>query len=229
MAANNALFVFNNSTKELEVNRLEATKIDEYQVLFNRDKGSKGDASGRRKLIASAELYCIYLVYDVRSIYYNLPMKEKKAKARKDAKLPDNWKEDKEFEQAVERYIADFKLTATGSAYAVAESAYYNIAKDTEGYQQEIASLKELLQERINKLKGKKAEKLGDMELVTVVGELQGCLTAIVALQKDVINNVIKNFSPLGKTVKELASAYIEEGGTSRIPVGGGEIGNREE
>lgn len=223
----NVLFMLN-SDRELEVNKLEAKKIKEYAVLFNRDKGSIGDSEGRKKLIATAEIFYIYLVYDVRSIYYNLPIDYRKKKAIEDAGLPPTWKEDKEVLAAIERYKEDFKLTSAGLAYAVAEKAYHSTARDTQELQEELMELKELAKHFIAKTKGQTIHEGNKIELTDTVSQITAILSEITKVQKQVLDN-IKTFSSLGNTVKELAAKFTEEGGSLRTPVGGGEIYNREE
>ena len=229
MAEVQTLFVINPSG-ELEVNKPEARKIFEYDVLFKRDKGAAGigDPTGSKKVIACAEIYYIYLVYDVRSPYYNLSIEERKVKAREDAKLPDKWKEDKELELAVERYKQDFKLTAAGKAYSVAERAYHTMATDTEDLQDNIITLKGLLKKVMVKLEAKGPAQLGEIELTNTANQANAIIAEIAKTQKAIIDN-IKQFAPLGNTVKELAAKFAEEGGSMKVPVGGGRLGNREE
>jgi hypothetical protein len=69
----NTLFTLN-ITGELEISKPEVKSVKAFKVLFDRDKGSPGDSEGIKQLIACAEIYYIYLVYDVRSILYNLPL-----------------------------------------------------------------------------------------------------------------------------------------------------------
>ena len=224
----NTLFAIN-SFGDFEINKVEAKKIEEYNALLVRDKGGiyKGDYDGRHKMKASMEIYYIYLVYDPRSLYYNLPVNERKLKARKDCKLPDNWKEDDLVLAAIVRYQYDFKLTAAGQAYIVAEKAYYTIAKDTEEIQDELTNLKQLLKTVSNKLQVGGPTKLGEGELTTLAHQVNAILGKISKTQKDIMTN-ISGFPKLQQTVKELATKFADEGGSMKIPVGGGTVGNRE-
>lgn len=215
--------------KNFVVNKTEALKIKEYEVLYKRDKGSNGDSSGRAKKIFNAEIYYIYLVHDVRSAYYRLPVPERKQMALRDSGLGEaKWKEDKEFLEAVARYKEDFKLTASGAAYVAAEQALYSIAQDTMDNQEEVAKYKELIKgikERLNK---QGPQGLGDMEKVSAINEVVAVMGKITSLQKEQMTN-IKGFKDLQKQVKELAGIFIEEGGSVRVPAGGYELGRREE
>lgn len=221
----NTLFILS-VDGELEVSKPEAKSIPAYKALFDRDKGSIGDSDGRKKRIACAEIKYIYLVYDVRSIYYNLPLNEKKSKARANVGLPDNWKEDEVLEIAKEQYLADFQLTGAGKAYFVAERGYHSLASDCALIQDTIVELKALLISRVKTLESNK--KLGAVELQTVVEETNNVMSEIVKLQDNLMKNIEK-FDKIGQTVKQLAAKFAEEGGNLRTPVGGGELGNREE
>ncbi len=226
MSGFNTLFLLN-THGELEVNKPEARKIKEYATLFIRDRSSVGDADGRKKLVSCAEIYYIYLIYDVRSPYYNLPLIEKKKKAKVDAKLAKNWVEDEAIELAIERYKEDFKLTASGKAYAVAERAYHAQASDTELLQEELLNLRGLLESILKKINNK-AVAPNDIEVTTRINEISAIMNQMTSTQKAIFEN-IKTFTTLGKAVKDLAAAFIEEGGNLKTPVGGGTLGNREE
>jgi hypothetical protein len=229
MSSSQTLFTLNNSG-ELEVNKPEARSILEYEVLFKRDKGGAitGDNNGSKKFLACAEIYYIYLVHDVRSPYYNLSLIEKKKKAREDAKLPDRWKEDKELDAAVARYKEDFKLSSAGKAFVVAERAYHTMGTDTEDLQDGVIVLKETLKNIMRKVSAKGPAQLGEIELINATSEANAVILEISKTQKAIIDN-IKQFASLGDTVKVLAAKFAEEGGSMRTPVGGGQLGNREE
>lgn len=219
---NNIFFV--NADKELEINKIEAFRIDSFAKLIKRDTGSKGDVSGKRLYIATGELYYIYLQYDIRSIYYNLSDEDKEIKARKDSKLPDNWKTDKVFEQAIKDYKDCFKLTAAGNAYIVAEKSYFSITEDTREMQEEVIELKATLKKTQAQLKVSKNDPL---QITSLTADITAILTKLTIVQKNIMANV-KLFKELGDTVKILATKFIEEGGNLKSIVGDGELGRRE-
>lgn len=209
-----------NKDKELEINKPEVKKVPEYKALFDRDKGNKAT-----QMLACDELFYIYLVHDVRSKYYNLDLEEKKIKAKKDAKLPDKWKEDEKLENAVIRYKEDFKLSSSGNAYAVAERAAYTMSEDTSIMQDNLIRLKREAQGKLNKLQ---SDTIGELEKATIINEYLAIVSNITKIQKDILTN-IKEFKGLNKLVKDLAIEFAEDGGSLRVVVGGGTVGNREE
>lgn len=219
----NNLFIINHD-KELEINKIEAVKIDSFAKLLKRDTGSKGDPRGNKSYIACAELFYIYLMHDIRSEFSNLDSIIKEEKSRKLSKLPDNWKSDKVFEQAVKDYQDHFRLTASGNAYVVAEKSYFTITEDTRELQEELVNLKSLLKSTVAKIN---VNKNNPMEIATLAGDLKAIMNDTVSIQKKIMDN-IKMFSGLGDQVKILATKFIEEGGNLKTPVGGGEVNRRE-
>jgi hypothetical protein len=223
----NQIFLLNDDL-ELEINKPEARKIPEFKVLIERDKGSVGDSDGRKKYVACAEIYYIYLVYDVRSIYYFIPMVEKKEHAKKDAKLIDGWKEDQDIINAINAYRESFKLTAAGRAFISSEKAYMSFTIDTEDMLNAIDKYKELLKVVDLKIDAMTKTESPKMELTSKINEAQAIMEQISSLQSKVITNIEK-FPKLQKTVKELAETFAKEGGSMKLVVGGRSTFNRED
>lgn len=222
-----ALFILSNSG-ELEINKPEARRVPEFKALFDRDLGSKGDYDGKKKYIACAELYYIYLVHDIRSLYSNEDIDARKEKAKRDAGLPSNWKEDSVLASAVEAYKEQFKLSADGSAFITAERLYYTAAKDVEYMIDATIELKSLLYSVMNRLKPSAGKtKLGDVETLTLAKEAQGLIKEIASNQKSMIDTA-KTFDSLSKLVNQLALNFLASEGSLKTPVGGGELNERE-
>lgn len=227
MTSMNQIFLLNNDL-ELEINKPEARKIPEFKVLIERDRGSAGDSDGRKKYIACAEIYYIYLVYDVRSIYYFIPMVEKKERAKKDAKLIDGWKEDQDIINAINAYKESFKLTAAGRAFVSAEKAYMSFTIDTEDMLNAIEKYKELLKVVDMKIDAMTKTESPKMDLTSKINEAQALMEQITTLQHKVVTNIEK-FPKLQKIVKDLAETFAKEGGSMKLVVGGRETFNRED
>lgn len=211
---------------ELIVNRKECYLIPEFKVLFDRDKGSKNDLSGRNKYIACSELRYIFYAHDPRSEYYNAPMSLAHSIMLDLSGLPSNWKTDKVFEQAVEKYKTLQKLSSAGSAYFAADSALYEAGADTKYLADIIKEQKEYLRGLL-KSKSKASKELTDADF-TELTKLTSTLNNIMKAQNDQLA-IIKKMPELSKTVKVLRENYSEEESDDHVMVGGGHKGNRED
>ena len=206
------------------VNKPEARKIKEFEVLFKRDKG----LDGKNKRLACAEIYLIYLVYDIRSQSHNLPYDERFERGKEIAKIPERWRIDKDWLAAVNRYQLEFELSSTGKAYAVAERGAFIFAKDVEMMQEGLINNKQLLEVTLKRIKRPKQNDADlDLSNIQAIKDVTAIMLDMVIIQEKMMGNV-KKFPDYQKTVKDLASAFLEEGGSLEIKVGGEEIGNRE-
>ena len=98
------LFEFNDG--KISLARAEIGLYKEFAAILRRDRGSDSDSDGRKKFMAMKEFHYIYLTCDGDS---NLRDKgfagqELKEKAREEAELPDNWKEDAFIKAAMRKY-----------------------------------------------------------------------------------------------------------------------------
>lgn len=98
--------IFRVENDELVLDKDYLRGIPEFKAILERDKGSKGDADGRRKLQAFKELYYIYMIASLFSYVnkggYN--DKDKHTYALKESGLEDNFKVDSEIKKAIEKY-----------------------------------------------------------------------------------------------------------------------------
>lgn len=92
-------------TLEVEVSPY-ALQIQEFKNLVRRDKGMKGDSTGRHKKRARAELAYIWLMYNPKSGFVESYDDEevRHKEVVNSLELPDSWKVDKTIEAAVEKY-----------------------------------------------------------------------------------------------------------------------------
>lgn len=102
------LFVLNESTFLVELNKEWISTIKEFRALIKRDKGIKGDTQARQKLKAQKEFTFIYHYCDFRSQYANYSEKERRTNALQNAELEPNLKieDDPDLLAAVEVYLA---------------------------------------------------------------------------------------------------------------------------
>jgi hypothetical protein len=220
-----------NVNGDLEINKPEARNVKAFNTLIRRDRGSIGDSEGKIKKRANAELLYIYLVYDPRSMFYNLPLKFREQKAIEYTGLPSDWKPDEAIDIAISTYLNEYaKLSPIANAYYAAERALFNTAEDVHDIQENIGYYK-LLAKKVNKVlmeESSQGVKIGNTELITNLKEATAILSALTKLQSDSIK-IINDLPKVEQTVKELLGKYAEEGGNVKSIVGGGELGNREE
>jgi hypothetical protein len=80
-----------------------ARTIPAFRDLITRDRGSKGDSQGRKKLQAARELAYIYFMENPKSQYMALP-EDKREERVINAVFPEPWKPDKAVQKAREVY-----------------------------------------------------------------------------------------------------------------------------
>lgn len=92
-------------TLEVEISAY-ATQVEEFKRLIKRDKGMKGDSTGRYKKRARAELAYIWLMYNPKSPYMESHDDEgmRHESIVDSLDLPEDWKIDDEMQQAIDKY-----------------------------------------------------------------------------------------------------------------------------
>jgi len=90
----------------VELNKTWITTIKEFKKIVTRDKGSDGDADGRRKLQAIKEFTFIYHFCDYRSQFINYGNLDREIEAIRNSDLPPDFKYEKDSDllEAVARY-----------------------------------------------------------------------------------------------------------------------------
>lgn len=90
---------------ELPVFNPEVRMIREFNDLLVRDKGSKGDADGRKKYIAIKELtYVHFMAYYNSEFIASYSEEERPKRIKESIGLPTDWKPDAKVELAVLKY-----------------------------------------------------------------------------------------------------------------------------
>lgn len=83
----------------------EARMIREFKVIIERDKGSKGDASGRFKKLSTKELAYVHFMTHYNSEFVtSYAESERPTRVIKHLDLPDGWKADATLEMAMITY-----------------------------------------------------------------------------------------------------------------------------
>lgn len=90
----------------LVIDKDEVRAIPEFKTILERDRGSKGDADGRKKFKAFKEFFYIYWMADFESWISRggYSEKEKHKLAVKEALLEEDWKADIDIKLAIEKY-----------------------------------------------------------------------------------------------------------------------------
>lgn len=210
---------------EVVVFKKQCFLIPEFKVLFDRDKGCKQDPSGRKQMIACGEMKYIYFYNDPRSEYYNTPLNASLDTVLDLSGLPKNWKIDKVFEQAIDKYKELQRLSSAGMAYFSADAALYDLGEDTKELSSIVRELKsEIRLELKQRQKKNKEYTLEDLEFVT---KLINKLDAVTKTQDNILN-VINKIPKLILTIKSLKEQYAQEDNEHQTLIGDRELGNRE-
>lgn len=211
---------------EVVVHKKQCLQIPEFKALFDRDKGCKQDPKGRHQIVACGELKYIYYYNDPRSEFFNTPIGASQNTVMDLAGLPANWKTDKVFDKAVDKYKELQRLSSAGKAYFSADAALYDLGEDTKMLSEIVRELKgelRVFQQAIQKKS--KEHTLEELELITkVINKLD----AITSTQNKVID-IINKLPKLIITIKSLKEQYAQEEEENNIVVGGRELGNRED
>jgi hypothetical protein len=100
------LFELDPATRLVNLNKEWISTIREFKKLITRDKGSEGDADGRKKLRAIREFTFIYHFCDYRSKFVNYSEQDKYVECLRNAELPVELdiEKDPDFLSAIMRY-----------------------------------------------------------------------------------------------------------------------------
>jgi len=220
---NRSLFILDQDSKELIVNRLEAKKVPEFLKLFKRDMKRKGDTQGREKKQFNREMLYIYLITDPKSIFRDLSNKEKKYQARRFAELDTLWKEDLSVKAAIVKYEELLMLTGIEVAYYNASKGLYSIGQDLD-----------LFNEANERARGKIRELNGELDMGTPdeIERVEAQLNSLIEVLSSNTQEVIKLSTLLPKAYQGLEDLYDkmmkEKQGKKKL-YGGGELGSRED
>lgn len=222
MRDNSDIFIINEEGT-LEINKDEIRGIKEYRELLAKDKGSEGDADGRKKYLAYKELMYVHLFASPLSIYRDLPETKRHENSKLDARLPDTWKKRKHVINACVRYERDMGLSSLMNSYLNANRAVYGVGEDIEFFNSERARLRNSITEDRDKLSSETLEgEIQDLE-----NRLNNNTEALLAIGKKIIS--LSNSLPDAfKTLENLKERLSKESGGKVELYGGGKLNNRE-
>lgn len=194
----------------------EIRGVKEFKVLLERDKGSEGDADGRKKLHAFKEFYYIYLTCDFKSYLVNGGYTEKEIhlKAVKGAGLPEGWKADAAIKAAMAVYT-EIQEDETPTATFLIKTIQ-GVRMGTKVMQVAINAMEATL-DLMSSPKEGETPNLSDLLLNT----------DNLAKQLEIINKMANAFPKTLKTLEELQDKITKEKSGKQLARGGEEIGNR--
>jgi hypothetical protein len=194
----------------LELNTDEVLLIPEFKRLVKRDRGSEGDADGRKKLRAYAEFAYIYHTCDPSShpTTKGMSKKEADAWARRSCNLPTGWKVDEDMEAAIQRYK---ELRPSPSSLVLRTiKRGLNVSNDA------IEKLIDRVQLNLNKLDAPpqaEDEKDIEKEFSLLVDKLHADLKRLLGLSHQ-LPETIATISELEEEVaKEISEGHTMKGG----------------
>lgn len=111
---------------QLPVFNPEARLIKAYKALIERDKGSPGDADGRKKKLATKELAFVALYVGLASPYNrNYSKEEREAVLIRELELPLTWKIDDVVKEAMREYEKT-QITPSSAMLVSVRNALYS-------------------------------------------------------------------------------------------------------
>ncbi len=191
----------------------EALELKAFKALVTRDKGSKGDADGRKKYRAKKEFAFIYHMVSADSPYSGFEKSKRQNTLIKDLFGEEEWKMDAEVLEALNLYQ---RITTTG-AIRVLQTLRDSLNTTDDVIQKLITNI----QERIKSEDYKK-----------IVTNRVGTPISGISLIMDDLTSLIKLSNEIPKTLdvieKQEEKAKLEKKENSGRAKGGKSIGDRE-
>jgi hypothetical protein len=109
------------SSGDLVINHDAIRGIEPFTTLIKRQRKSKGDADGRKKIINLKELKYVYFMADWDTYHRGLSDYDKPRKAKKDCDLPANWKPDDVVKACIKKYkeVIDYYMPSARILIAI--------------------------------------------------------------------------------------------------------------
>lgn len=212
-----------NEDGTLIINKDEVREIKEFRQILFDDKGSEGDADGRKKYYAYKVFKFIRAYVHPTSIYRDLPEKKKFKNCVAFAELPDTWQPNDIVKAAMTKYKKLIPLSALFHAYLNANKGVYNIGEDLELLNERRDSIRIKVKALHKKLENTKDKDL-EAELFSSIEQQTQFLLNVGNQIMKLSNDLPSSFNTVEELKKKLAK---EESQGSQI-YGGGNLGRRE-
>jgi hypothetical protein len=137
---------------ELIINHDAIRGIEPFTTLIKRQRKTKGDADGRKKIINLKELKYVYFMADWDTYHRGLSDYDKPRKAKKDCGLPTNWTPDEIVKACIAKYkeVVDYYMPSARILIAI-EKGLSMSATAVESY---IAQMETVIRMNNARLKG---------------------------------------------------------------------------
>ena len=175
---------------DLPVFNPEARMIKEFLYLITRDKGSKGDADGRKKRLATKELAFVHFIGHHNSEFVlTFEENEREEKIKKFLDLPSDWKPDAAVKEAVGVYE---EMMETPSVIALRETreALFSATKLTSMFRRRLENKVIILEQNIDTANenGELDKALTDYnKIIEIAKNIPNQLAAIKTLEDSVL------------------------------------------
>ena len=221
--ASNIKFFELDKYRVVDLNKEWISTIKEFKKILTRDKGSKGDVDGRKKLQAIREFTFIYHYCDYASKFGNFSEEDKLSQCIANADLPEdfNYTKDDDLVAAISKYKQLQETPALKLLHELKEglhSSHRVIRKMRLHLEQELANLdlKDINQEEEIEEDGKSKKKKVDP------------ITKIATALENLIN-ISNKISPAIDSVDDLVEKVKKELGDTTNLRGNREKGHQEE
>lgn len=197
--------------------------IEEFRRILERDKGSEGDADGRKKFMAFKQFMYMYITSSPSAYPQKGGYSEKEAHIAgiKESKLPDSFKPDKDLKIAIDKYKEIRReLNPASKTISIIVKSLRLSEKICEDINE---SMEEALE--ISRAERKKKKELGEpnnmLADLTVTNQLIEKLDQVVKIANKLPDTI--------KTLEATEARLVQEEMKEQLGRGGKKIGNRAE
>ena len=215
------IFIIENGL--LTINKPEIRTIKEFKLILERDKGGKGDHQARKKLQANKEFLFLKMYYHPLSIYRDMPEDKRFARAKKDAKLSEEWVLDDDLKEAGKMYVELLDMSSLFHTYLNASRGVYALGEDLKFFNK----LREKHRTRIEELTAQLDVATLEQDKQEKQAQIDLSINSLLSLGNSILK-INTSLPTAFDTVEELKQKLLKEGGEKQAIHGGGNLGKRE-
>ena len=221
------IFVIDEETKLLVLNKKEIRSVKQFKDILERDKGGHipGDSDGRKKLMATKEFMYIYLYANPFSIYRDLSDDSRAERCKNHAELPDIWKVDPLVQAGIDEFTNLLSMSALLHSYVNANRAVYAFGEDLKFFNSLRDKMREAIKDKTLQLEV--STNLTEDMRQTLEAEIDHTTGRLMDLGIK-INNISNNLPNGFDTIETLKTKLLKESQGEGNIYGGGKVNNRE-